>query len=462
MGERGFKLKKTFITLATVGVVGFGSATLGSTVHADSLEDIQDQRSDIKDSLSDADAKIADVLIDLEKLNDQISRVEDTLKANKAQVKETEEKIGEKNNQIDKLEDEITDLEKSIEERYDVLKERAVSYQKNGGDVGYMEVVLGSSNFNEFVSRVSAVSKITDSDEELMLKQEEDKKEVEKKQSNAEDKLAELKDMEGELKSIQDTIVVQKEEKEDSKQDLKKKESKLNEMKDDLKIEDSELASLEADVKESIEAARQEREEQLTASNADVSDESNESTETNEANEPSNSNDSNDSADSNNTNNNNSDNANDASESNHSSDAKKSTSKDEVVQLSDSNSGGNGSVTDVGKQFIGNSTYVFGAKNPSAGQFDCSGFVSWAYEQEGTSLPRSTSGLSSVGSKVSASDMQVGDLVFFDTYKTNGHVGIYMGNGQFIGSQSSTGVAIANMTSGYWKDHFSGHVRRVN
>lgn len=57
--------------------------------------------------------------------------------------------------------------------------------------------------------------------------------------------------------------------------------------------------------------------------------------------------------------------------------------------------------------------------------------------------------------------MQVGDMVFFDTYKKDGHVGIYIGNGKFIGAQSSTGVAEVDMTKGYWKDKFSGHVRRV-
>lgn len=56
----------------------------------------------------------------------------------------------------------------------------------------------------------------------------------------------------------------------------------------------------------------------------------------------------------------------------------------------------------------------------------------------------------------------MGDLVFFDTYKKNGHVGIYVGNGKFIGSQSSTGVAIADMSSGYYKKHFNGVVRRVS
>lgn len=56
---------------------------------------------------------------------------------------------------------------------------------------------------------------------------------------------------------------------------------------------------------------------------------------------------------------------------------------------------------------------------------------------------------------------QPGDLVFFDTYKSNGHVGIYLGDGKFLGAQSSTGVAVADMNSGYWKEKFNGNIRRV-
>lgn len=52
--------------------------------------------------------------------------------------------------------------------------------------------------------------------------------------------------------------------------------------------------------------------------------------------------------------------------------------------------------------------------------------------------------------RVPAKDIQVGDLIFFDSYKKNGHIGFYAGNGKFIGSQSSTGVAYASMNSGYW------------
>src|SRR5699024_4001681 len=132
------------------------------------------------------------------------------------------------------------------------------------------------------------------------------------------------------------------------------------------------------------------------------------------------------------------------------------------AEITKNNTRGRRSANSAGKKFIGNSTYVFGAQDPSSGQFDCSGFVSWAYKQEGKSLPSHTDGLAGVGSKVSYGDAKPGDLVFFVTYKKNGHVGIYTGGGNFIGSQTSTGVAVANMDSGYWKDQFSGLVRRVN
>src|SRR5690625_7765836 len=111
----------------------------------------------------------------------------------------------------------------------------------------------------------------------------------------------------------------------------------------------------------------------------------------------------------------------------------------------------------AGNQRLGTPS-VWAGKGP--GGFDCSGFVSWAFGEAGISIPSSTAGLSGTGTKVSYSEVQTGDLVFFDTYKTNGHVGIYVGNGQFIGAQNSTGLAYADMTSGYWKEKRSEE-RRV-
>lgn len=126
-------------------------------------------------------------------------------------------------------------------------------------------------------------------------------------------------------------------------------------------------------------------------------------------------------------------------------------------------------VASAGYRFIGNSTYVFGGgRNQSdiaRGWLDCSSFVHWAYKQGGVDLGAlhsvSTETLNKMGTRISTSEMKVGDLIFWDTYKKDGHVGIYIGNGKFIGSQSNTGVAIVDLNNPYWRSVFSGHVRRL-
>jgi cell wall-associated NlpC family hydrolase len=68
---------------------------------------------------------------------------------------------------------------------------------------------------------------------------------------------------------------------------------------------------------------------------------------------------------------------------------------------------------------------VWGASGP--GSFDCSGLTSWAFKQAGITLPRSSSAQARVGTPVSWSEMQPGDLVFY--YSPVSHVGIYAGGG---------------------------------
>jgi peptidoglycan hydrolase CwlO-like protein len=130
-----------------------------------------------------------------------------------------------------------------------------------------------------------------------------------------------------------------------------------------------------------------------------------------------------------------------------------------------SSNGSVSAVIEAGYKYIGNSVYVFGggrtASDIANGRFDCSGFVSWAFSQAGIKIGASTDSLKHQGTPVSVSQMQPGDIVFFDTYKKDGHVGIYVGGGKFIGSQSNTGVAIADMSSGYWEKRFNGRVNRI-
>lgn len=397
-------MKKTVMTVIAVTVIGIGGTFLGESAHADQIQDIKEERASIKDDLSAAESKIADVLLDLEELNDKIERAESALKENEAKMEETEADIEEKEEEIEELENEIAELEESIAKRHQILKDRVSAYQKNGGDVSYLEVIFGAESFSDFISRISAITKITDSDVKIIEQQEKDKAQIVKKQEEVENKLADLEEVKTELKGMQSIILEQKEANEERKSELRKKEKKLRTMKKDLEIEDDKLASLEAEVKRNME-----REETAKG---------------------------------------------DSSSSQASVDA--GSSDVEVRGSGDINTAIN-----AGKRFIGNSVYSLGAMDPENGRFDCSGFVSWAYGQAGYSLPRDTGGLANVGTSVSKGDLQPGDLVFFNTYKTNGHVGIYLGDGKFIGSQSSTGVGIADMNDSYWKSKYN-KAQRIN
>ena len=97
--------------------------------------------------------------------------------------------------------------------------------------------------------------------------------------------------------------------------------------------------------------------------------------------------------------------------------------------------------------------YVFGGTTTKG--FDCSGFVQYVYKHFGIYLSRSSSTQANDGVYVSKDDLEPGDvLIFRDTSNSRiGHVGLYIGGGQFIhASNSRTGVIISSLdTSAYQK-----------
>lgn len=111
----------------------------------------------------------------------------------------------------------------------------------------------------------------------------------------------------------------------------------------------------------------------------------------------------------------------------------------------------------TGKQYIG-VKYVYGGTTPAG--FDCSGFTQYVFAKNGINLPRVSRDQFKVGTSVSFNNLRSGDLVFFSLAK-NGvvdHVGIYVGNGQFINASSSKGVTIYTLGN-YWKSAYLGAKR---
>jgi peptidoglycan DL-endopeptidase CwlO len=111
-------------------------------------------------------------------------------------------------------------------------------------------------------------------------------------------------------------------------------------------------------------------------------------------------------------------------------------------------------VVGIAMRYLG-TPYVWGGSSP--GGFDCSGLVAYVYAQVGVSLPHYTGAQWNVGVPVSRSDLQPGDLVFFDGL---GHVGIYIGGNEFIHAPHTGDVVKISSISGWYADTYVG-ARRV-
>ncbi len=107
--------------------------------------------------------------------------------------------------------------------------------------------------------------------------------------------------------------------------------------------------------------------------------------------------------------------------------------------------------------------YVYGATGPNS--FDCSGFVTYVINEFGYSLPRSSASMYSAITKIDRSELLPGDLVFFSTSSSGskvGHVGIYVGGGDFIHGSSGAGqVTYSNLADNYYAKHYIGSGRII-
>lgn len=103
--------------------------------------------------------------------------------------------------------------------------------------------------------------------------------------------------------------------------------------------------------------------------------------------------------------------------------------------------------------------YKFGGRSAESG-FDCSGFVSYVYNKAaGLSLPRTANAISQAGAQIAKSELQPGDLVFFNTLRRAfSHVGIYLGDNRFIHASSSRSgdVMVSDLSEKYWSKRFDG------
>lgn len=114
------------------------------------------------------------------------------------------------------------------------------------------------------------------------------------------------------------------------------------------------------------------------------------------------------------------------------------------------------------KKYLG-VRYQFGSEDyDKSGTFDCSSFTRFIFAKYGVTLPRTARDQGKLGTAVSKSELEPGDLVFFSvpgrfkSDSTVGHVGIYMGGGEMINANSEPqdGVQITDINKPYWQRVF--------
>lgn len=238
----------------TIAVVFLSTIISGTGVLASPLEDLKKEqkildmkKSELKTGINKKDSEIQVKKTKIEKITDQILALNAKINESNAQIDRVIAEINKTTDEIDALRISIADLEKKIEERDVVLRDRVRAMQVKGGQVNYLDVLLGANSFADFIDRFSAVNSLMDADRNIMEQQANDIEQLEKEKALVESKLAEQEASKKELQKLRASLLAQK--------------SNKNKLIDQLEAEQKKLTSekvkLESDLHETHEVSKE-------------------------------------------------------------------------------------------------------------------------------------------------------------------------------------------------------------
>ena len=370
-----------FITVATLAGVGV-SGVAATTVKAD----------DDKSSLT---AKNDALLKQIQTANEKTAKLSNDVSNKALDIKNAEEKISASQAKIASYNQQIVKAQVEVGKRKDNLKEQLISLQKQVGNsvTGniYFDFVLNSNSLTDLVGRSLTVNKLSQASAEAL--------------QAVKDSQAKVKTLQTEQEAKQETLVA-------TKSQLESDKAKIESLKSDAEKSASDLQqTLEANKDKLAQLAASEDAAKAAAATAAV------------AATPSASSTSTASSSAASSSVNTSTNTSTTSASSGASASQAPASNTSSVSVS------GGSIASNAAKYIG-VPYVYGGTSPSG--FDCSGLIYYAAKEAGINLPRTSQAQSTLGSYVSVSDLQAGDLVFWGGVGSAYHVGIYIGGGQYL------------------------------
>ena len=252
------------------------------SAYATNLSDLKDEKNQIeskKDGLNSSinnksnaitanEEKQQQILDQIQSLNAEIEKTNNNIKNVMAEIHSA-------NEEIKALEDSIAELLRKIEERDVLLEDRARAIQASG-TVSYLDVLLSSSSFVDFIDRFSAVNSLMEADRQIIHEQKEDKQKLEEQKQVLESKRQKLEDKKAGLDRLKASLDGQKAEKNKLVDQLEKEQEKLKSEKVLLEKEYSEALQISEELQQKIideqkrlaEIARQQEEKRKAAAAA--------------------------------------------------------------------------------------------------------------------------------------------------------------------------------------------------
>ncbi|QWH20129.1 N-acetylmuramoyl-L-alanine amidase [Bacillus mycoides] len=410
----------------------------------DKISDVKSQINTQNDTLHKQQQERDELQKQMNDLNKTIQGLDKSVQENASKLDETTKKVSDTEQLIENKNKDIAELQTKIAKREELLRKRLVALQEQPNTNVVTEVLVNSKNIADLVDRLNSVSKILESDEDIMKTQQEDQTNVKKDVETVKEKQKELKEAQTQIETAKKDLDVEKEKKATAVNDLSGKmdtvvttmtstESQLKDLeKQALQLQ--RIAEEEAQAKAAQEAAAQKQAEQA-AKEAQAQQAAPAQAPAEQA-AP----------------------ANNAGQAQKEEPKKEEPKKETPKQENKKPEPAPGPTPDTGvigkaQQYL-KMPYVWGSASPSNGGFDCSGFISYIY---GVGR-QDVNGYWNSVSKVSSP--QPGDLVFFqNTYKDGpSHIGIYVGNGQMIHA-GDKGIAYGDINNSYNQKHFLGYGR---
>ncbi len=228
------------------------------TAYATSLTDLKEEKKQVEtkknqlnSSISNKENAISANEEKQQKLLDQIQALNAEIETTNSSIKSVLSEIQSTNAEIKELEGTIEELLRKIEERDLLLQDRARAIQA-GGSVSYLDVLLGSNSFVDFIDRFSAVNALLEADRQIIRDQKQDKQTLEEQKQVLESKRQKLEEQKAKLERLKASLDGQKKEKNTLVEQLEKEQAKLKSEKVLLEKEYSEALEISAELQQQI------------------------------------------------------------------------------------------------------------------------------------------------------------------------------------------------------------------